>query len=316
MSKDQKPVTRLDIEHIRTVFPSEVRHFTTWLEQHIEALADRLGIELSNVQREQAVGDFNVDLLCEDGSGRRVIIENQLGQTDHDHLGKLLTYLVNLEAATAIWVTPEPRPEHSRVVDWLNEATPSDTSFYLVKAEAVRIGDSPYAPLFTVLAGPDPQSKKVGDQKKHWAERDLARYEFWGQLLEKSSRATRLFANASPRRSSWIAASAGKPGVGFVYVIWLEDAATELYIDWEQDRERSKAVFDALAGDRETIEREFGEPLSWERLDERRASRIRKRFGSGGLSKPEVWDRLQEQMVASMVKLEKALKPRLDKIKV
>ncbi|HRS00819.1 MAG TPA: DUF4268 domain-containing protein, partial [Candidatus Sumerlaeia bacterium] len=109
--------------------------------------------ELSVVQREKEVGEFNVDLLCEDNDGHYVIIENQLERTDHDHLGKLLTYLVNLEASMAIWITSAPRPEHQKVIDWLNESTGENISFYLVKVEATKIGDSPYAPLFTSGAG-------------------------------------------------------------------------------------------------------------------------------------------------------------------
>ncbi len=121
MTEGRELIGRLEIEPIRKVFRKEAQHFTTWLESHIETLSERVGIELSLVQREKTVGDFTVDLLCEDPDGRPVIIENQLERTDHDHLGKLLTYLVNLDASTAIWVTAEPRPAHQKVVDWLNE---------------------------------------------------------------------------------------------------------------------------------------------------------------------------------------------------
>src|ERR1700752_2056508 len=108
MSDNRIPVDRPKFESIRDLFRDEARHFTTWLEQNLEVLAERLGIELNLIQREKTVGDFNVDLLCEDGAGRAVIIENQLEKTDHDHLGKLLTYLVNLDASAAVWITSEP----------------------------------------------------------------------------------------------------------------------------------------------------------------------------------------------------------------
>src|SRR3974390_1584397 len=99
LSKTGAPIGRAEFLPLRDVFRDEARSFTTWLEQHLDVLAERLGIELSVVQREKAGGDFNVDLLCEDSEGRAVIVENQLERTDHDHLGKLLTYLVNLEAS-------------------------------------------------------------------------------------------------------------------------------------------------------------------------------------------------------------------------
>ena len=110
MSETKGPVGRVKFESIRDVFRDEARHFTTWLEQNLEALADRLGLQLSVVQREKAVGDFNVDLLCEDGDGRPVIIENQLEKTDHDHLGKLITYLTAIGAKTAISIVSDPSP--------------------------------------------------------------------------------------------------------------------------------------------------------------------------------------------------------------
>ncbi len=317
MTEKQGPVARVKFEPIRDVFRDEARHFTTWLEQNLEALADRLGITLSVVQREKAVGDFNVDLLCEDEDGRPVIIENQLERTNHEHLGKLLTYLVNLEAGSAIWVTPESRPEHQRVIDWLNENTPANLSFYLVKVEAARISDSPPAPLFTVLAGPSEQGKEVGEKKKEWADRHLKRLEFWKGLLERSKKRVPLFASISPSTANWIAAGAGKRGVTFNYDIFMEGAALDLYIDHDQDTgAKNKAIFDALLADKENIERDVGTPLLWQRLDAKRASRIRLSIDSGGLSYPESWPSLQDRMVDAMTRFEPALRSRLAKIEV
>ncbi len=317
MTEGRELIGRLEIEPIRKVFRKEAQHFTTWLESHIEVLSERVGIELSLVQREKTVGDFTVDLLCEDPDGRPVIIENQLERTDHDHLGKLLTYLVNLDASTAIWVTAEPRPAHQKVVDWLNESTPADISFYLVKVEATRIGDSPFAPLFTVMAGPDKQTKEIGVKKKEWAERHVNRLEFWKGLLEKSKDRTKLFSNISPGRYHWIGTGAGKSGVTFNYLISMEWAAIELYIDHDRDTgEKNKAIFDALYARRDVIEKEFGESLEWERLDDKRASRIRRRFTIGGLAKADTWPALQENMIDAMIRLEKVLRPRLAKIEL
>jgi hypothetical protein len=156
-------ISKLEIVPVRDAFRHEAHNFTLWLESNVDALAERIGMELTVLEREKSVGSFNVDLFCEDRNGTYVIIENQLERTDHDHLGKLLTYMVNLEAKTAIWVTPEVRSEHQRVIDWLNKSTSADFSFYLVRVEAVRIAGSPYAPLFTVLAAPDEQTPEIAD---------------------------------------------------------------------------------------------------------------------------------------------------------
>ncbi len=305
-------ITRMEIVPLRKAFHNEPQNFTTWLETHIEALCDRIGMQLSVVQRENAVGDFNVDLLCEDENSRPVIVENQLERTNHDHLGKLLTYMVNLDAAAAIWITSEPRAEHQKVIEWLNESTPADIAFFLVRVEAIRIGDSPYAPLFTVLVAPDTQTKEIGEKKKEWAERHVNRLEFWTQLLDKAKAKTRLFSGISPGRYGWLGVGAGRSGITFNFVIWKDDGGVELYIDHDRDTGAgNKDIFDKLHSQKAAIEKDFGQELEWERLDDKRASRIRKRIGFGGLAEPSSWSQLQDEMVATMLKLESALRPRM-----
>jgi len=318
MTQEKELVGRLEIESIRKAFPHEALHFTRWLEEHIDVLAERLGMDqLSVVQREKSVGAFNVDLLCEGRNGQAVIVENQLEQTNHDHLGKLLTYLVNLDAAAAVWVTSEPRPEHQKVMDWLNESTPATISFYLVKAEAVRIGDSPPAPLFTVVAGPSAQGKVTGHEKKEWAERHVKRVEFWTEFLQRSKERTPLFANIKPSTQHWISTGAGKSGISFNYCILMDSGTVELYIDHDHDTGlRNKAIFDKLHAQKEAVETDLGGPLEWQRLDDKRACRIMRRIEGGGLAQPETWPDLQDRMIEAMIRFHAALKPRLDKVKV
>jgi hypothetical protein len=317
MPDHKENIGRLEIVPIRKAFPHEAHHFTAWMEEHIEILADRLGIELSVVQREKEVGDFKVDLLCEDSEGHPVIVENQLEKTNHDHLGKLLTYLVNLEANTAIWVATDPRPEHMKVIDWLNESTGEDISFYLVKVEATRIGDSPYAPLFTVLAEPDVQSKETGKTKKELAARHYLRYEFWQSLLQRSKDKTRLFSNISPTKDHWLSTGAGRSGISFTYFALMDSAGIELYIDHDHDTgKKNKEIFGQLYKQKDAIEKEFGDELEWQRLDDKRACRIKKIFNQGGLLNKEIWPELQDEMIDAMIRFEKTIKPRLAKVEV
>ncbi|HKP54397.1 MAG TPA: DUF4268 domain-containing protein [Chloroflexia bacterium] len=311
-------VKSLEIRPLREAFPKEARHFTTWLGSNIKALSDRIGIELTVVQTEKQVGDFSADILCEDAKGKPVIIENQLEPTDHRHLGQLLTYLVNLDASTAIWVASDPRPEHEKVINWLNEATPADVSFYLVKVEAIRIGVSPYAPLFTVLARPDLVAKEIGEKKKEWAERHFKRFDFWKGLLDRSKGKTKLFSTISPSRDHWISTGAGRSGCSFNYSIYIDGAAVDLYIDSDHSPggPKNKAIFDKLFEQREAIEKELGEPLEWQRLNDKRACRIVKRFYEGGLTAYDTWPQLQDTMIDAMTRFDKALRPRLAKIEV
>lgn len=309
------PVGLPEFVPVRQLFSDEARDFTKWMEEHIDVLAERLGLELNVVQREKTVGDFNVDLMCEGADGAVVIVENQLEKTDHDHLGKLLTYLVNLDARVAVWVTAEPRPEHQRVIEWLNEHTGAEISFHLVKVEAVRIEESPAAPLFTVLVGPDRQAKKVGVEKKEWADRHVQRFEFWTGLLEKTREKTKLFANISPGRYNTIMTGAGRGGVSYQYEILMDWGGVSLYIDHDrQTGTGNKTIFDALHAEKEAIEREFGAALLWQRLDDSRACRIEYRSEQEGLASPETWPGLQDDMIDAMIRFERALRPRLSRL--
>jgi len=125
----------------------------------------------------------------------------------------------------------------------------------LVKVEAVSIGQSPPAPLFTVLAGPSEQTKQLGEKKKEWADRHIRRMEFWNGLLDKSKEKTKLFANISPGRYDWLGTGAGRSGVTFNYTIVMDFATVELYIDHDHGSgAKNKAIFDALAAQKEAID--------------------------------------------------------------
>jgi hypothetical protein len=133
-------IAKLERVFLREAFPSEVNGLSKWIQNNIDELNAATNLELSNASLEHPAGDFSVDLVAEDDSGNKVIIENQLGKSDHDHLGKVLTYLTAYEAQTAIWIVEKPRVEHVNAIAWLNQS--SSAQFYLVKVEAFKIGKS------------------------------------------------------------------------------------------------------------------------------------------------------------------------------
>jgi hypothetical protein len=278
----------------------------------LDVLSEAIGVQLSDPKRELLAGDFQCDLVAEDGNGDRVIIENQLEATNHDHLGKVLTYITNLDAKAAVWISTAPRPEHIRAIQWLNEITPDNIAFYVVRLTAYRIsGHTDAAPLFTVIVGPSAEAKSFGKEKKELAERHILRLKFWEQLLERAKqKGVLLHAQRAPTKHSWISAGAGvQAGVSFGYIAWMtEETAVELYID-TGDKTENKRIFDALFEKKQEIEGSFGSSLSWERLDDKRASRIRYVIKEGGLADESKWLIMQDAMVDAMDKLSKALKP-------
>jgi hypothetical protein len=309
-------VGKIERVSLREVWKNEAKGFTSWLFENIEVLGEELDIYLTAVEREKDIGSFSADIVAEDESGQKVLIENQLEKTDHDHLGKILTYISNLDAKVAIWISSKPRPEHERAIDWLNE-TGSGINFYLVKVEAYKIGNSEPAPKFTVIAGPSEKTEVVGEEKKKFAERHKKTLEFWKSLLEKSKQKTLLHSNISPNIYAWIGTGSGKRGIGYNYVITYKYGVIELYIDRGKDsEEENKKIFDELYSHKNEIEEIFGDKLDWERLDDRRASRIAKRFRYAGLDDKDKWDRLQNDMIDGMIRFEKATKKFINELKI
>jgi hypothetical protein len=309
-------IGKLERVPLRKVWEHEAHDFTQWLQENIDVLNTALDLNLVNVDREQAAGSFSIDLVAEDEGGGTVIIENQLEKSNHDHLGKLITYLSSMGAKAAIWIVSDPRPEHVAAVAWLNES--SSAAFYMVKVEAVRIGDSPAAPLFTLIVGPSEESKDVGHTKKEIAERYGIRKRWWSTLIERSAKVNKLHAHITPGEYSWIKASSGVRGLNLNYVITQDDCAAELYIDRGKDaEEENKSIFDQLSANNAKIDEAFGEALSWERLEGKRACRIRHTQSGGGYRTPEEqWPTLQDAIIQDMDRLEKALRPYLKQLKL
>lgn len=311
---DGKVIGRIRRVPLREVWKHEAYDFTAWLEENVDVLNDLLEVPLETAERESPAGDFRVDLVGEDRDGNTVVIENQLDKSDHQHLGELITYLAAMEAKVAVWIVSEPRPEHTRAISWLNEAT--DASFYLVKLEAVQIGDSPPAPLLTLIVGPSPESRVVGERKRDIAERHEICFRFWKTLLDRARGRTNLHAESSPSERLSLATETGKSGLLLKYQLGKHgEAWVDLYID-RGSKEENEAIFDQLFAHKQAVEEAFGEALEWERLERYRACRVRKRITLGGWRDEERWPEIQDAMIDAMVRLEAAFRPYIDSLQI
>ena len=151
-----------EIGDLRTVWPKEASDFTPWLAANIGRLSEVVGIDIDIEETESAVGDFNVDIFAVDAdTGKKIIIENQLEATDHDHLGKLITYASGKAADLVIWVVKKARDEHKAAIEWLNNHTTEDIGFILCEIKLYRIGDSAIAPSFVVIEKPNDWAKEM-----------------------------------------------------------------------------------------------------------------------------------------------------------
>lgn len=262
---------------LREIWPHEASDFTPWLAENIEELGKSLGMDLELIEQEASVGDFSLDILAKDlGSSKSVIIENQLTQTDHDHLGKLLTYAAGFDASIVIWVSESIREEHRQAMDWLNQRTDNETSFFGVVVEVIKIDNSKPAFNFKLIASPNEWQKN----KKRQAQRASTstkgeKYQNYFQSLIDTLRDTHRFTSAKAGQpQNWYSFSSGVSGLTYgANFSQGGKARAELYIDLG-DQEKNKYVFDQLLNQKEKIESDLGEAVSWERLDNKRASRL------------------------------------------
>jgi hypothetical protein len=125
----------------RGMWPDEVRDLTRWVIDNLAVLGGELGLSLVYVDREVALGGFRADIEARDGDGRRVIIENQFGPTDHRHFGQVVVYACEARADVVVWLAadelrariPAFREEHCRALARLNEVFAGKVAFFGVE---------------------------------------------------------------------------------------------------------------------------------------------------------------------------------------
>ena len=303
-------IDRLYRVPLREVWKNEAYDFTQWLETNSDILSEAIDLNLVNVEREKKTeSTFSVDLVAEDEeTGGTVVIENQLEKSDHDHLGKLITYLTAMQATDAIWIVAKPRPEHVAAVNWLNEST--SANFYLIKIEAVVIGDSQPAPLFTVIVGPSEEGKSVGLTKQAKNERQKLRLEWWTQLLQQPKAIHHK--HITPSKYSWLGGSSGVSGVGFNYIVLQSSSGIEVYIDRGKERgAENTAIFNFIYDHKQSIEEKSNLPLEWEVLEGKRACRIKYMIEGGYRGDSQEWSVVHEKLADSMHRFHEAISPLL-----
>ena len=266
---------------LRNVWPNEASGFTPWLAENISELGTALGLELELRQREADVGGYSLDILAHDlNRDRPVVIENQLEATDHDHLGKLLTYAAGVDANVVVWLTREFRDEHRQALDWLNQRTDEDTQFFGVVVELWKIDESRPAPHFNLVAAPNDWRKesvnRVAGRRAGNPSAKGERYRAFFQKLIDTLRTRHGFTAAKlGQAQSWYNFASGY-GRLFKYAACFtrqQQARVEVYID-SGDSSESRTLFDRLEEQKMSIEADIGHALDWQPLEERQACRI------------------------------------------
>lgn len=257
----------------KSIWKHEAHDFTPWLAENIIELGEAIGIELEVTEIEANVGSFSLDILAKDlGRNSNVIIENQLATTDHDHLGKLLTYASGYDADIIIWLSTEIREEHRQTLDWLNQRTDSNTDFFGIVVEVIKIGESRPALQFKVIASPNEWRKSKKPPSNNLLSEKYRNY--FQELIDDLREKYHFTSAKKGQPQSWYSFSSGNKN--FLYGHSFAQGSrvrTGIYID-SGDLGNNKAFFDKLFEEKKEIEAEFGQTLEWERLDNKRACRV------------------------------------------
>ena len=274
-----RPLGRLEKVEVRDQWANEQTDFTPWLaeQENLDILGDTLRLDLEAESVERQIGPFRADIVCKDvDTGSLVLIENQLEQTDHKHLGQLLTYAAGLQAVTIVWLASPFTDEHRAALDWLNGITQEEFRFFGLEIELWKIGDSPAAPKFNIVSRPNDWSRstaQAGRTDAELTEKRLKQKEYWAALQETlKAEGGPATGDRDPKPRNWMSYRLGRSGFHLAAVMnstknWLR---TELYISGADANER----FELLAQQKEGIERELGYPLEWEDLPTKRDCRI------------------------------------------
>ena len=264
-----------EIKDLRRVWPHEALDFTTWLaeEDNLMLLSDVVGLEITVDETESSVGDFNVDIYAtETGTDRKIIIENQLEDTNHDHLGKLITYASGKAADIVIWVVKRAREEHRAAIEWLNNHTDENIAFFLLEVKLFQIGDSDIAVKFEVIEKPNDWTKEIKRQTSS-SPTLQARYDYWVAFNEYAFNNVQ-FAKAFNRRKAstdhWMTLSVGSSACHINLLQVRKD--NNIIVEWYITDD--KELYQKVHSHKEDIEADMGMALDWRELPDKKASRI------------------------------------------
>lgn len=294
---------------IRNLWKHEQYDFSEWLSQseNIKLLDDVLGLTLTDITKEAYVGSYRCDIFAKDeSSGIKVIIENQLEASNHDHLGKIITYASGLDAEVIVWIVKQAKEEHRSAIEWLNNNTNSNINFFLIELHAYTIEDSIPAPFFEVIEKPNEfiKNSKINGEQDNLNKSQSERLEFWNRFNEILIDRGKPFNVRKATTDHWydVALGTSEAHVSINLVNKESVVCIDLYIN------DNKELFDSLYSKKDIIENDLGFKLIWDRLDNGKASRIKYNIKGLNYDNHSNYDELMNKVIDTAVKMRDTFK--------
>ena len=295
---------------IRKVWAHEQYDFSKWLtaEENIKELGDTLNLALTDVETEKFVGSYRCDIICKDElTGKSVLIENQLEQTNHDHLGKIITYASGLDASVVVWIVAEARQEHASAIEWLNKHTDDDLAFFLIEVHAYTIGDSDPAPMFRIIEQPNDfaRSVKAVARQGELSDAQIKRQEFWTMFNDVIDQRGKPFNKRKATTDHWYEVAVGSSQCHISIDLVNKEHKIRVGL-WITD---NKDLFDSMKEHRAEVEATTGFPLDWDRLDNKIAAVICATIPGLDFKKQDNYPELMNKAIDMVLAEKKAFAP-------
>lgn len=292
----------LQSQDVREYWEHEEREFTPWLADQIRTegvseLEDALGLDLEVSQTEKSVGRYNVDILAEVvDDNRKVVIENQLGSSDHDHLGKSLAYASGVDADIVAWVAPRFHDEHRDAFQWLNQNSREGVNLFVIRLEVWTIGDSEPAVRMNPIVEPSEWREKAQRSEEEITETKKLQEEFWTQFRDRIQDVRTPLSPRKPKPQHWYSNPIGKSGIHLSFILNSRDDEIRAEVIIKDNVE----AYRQLAEDREEIEARLDRELTWMEPEETHAGKERSRIvfsRPADITETDRWDEYQEWLM-------------------
>ena len=278
---------KLEKIELREVWRHEALDFTRWLakKENIAILSKEIGIDIEVIETEMSVGRYNVDIYARDiESNKRIVIENQLENTNHDHLGKMLVYAAGLDADIAIWVVKDVNEEHRQAIEWLNDNSFEKINIFLVKVELWQIDNSPIAPKFQVICEPNNWAKVLKQQSKdNITDLELKQMEYWQGFVDYAKSKDKTYISQRPSIYNWYVIRIGSSDYKIKLVHSVNSDMIRCQLEIFNDE-----IYKKLEQYRTEIDNKIN-GLEWEYLEDRKVNRISCNNSSKDNASSYVW---------------------------
>ncbi|MDZ5810363.1 DUF4268 domain-containing protein [Halorubrum sp. AD140] len=292
----------LQPQDVREYWEHEAHEFTPWLADQVRAedashLEDVLGLDLEVIETEKSVGKYSVDILAEVvEDGRRVVIENQLNPSDHDHLGKCIAYAAGIDADIIVWLSPQFNDEHKDAFNWLNKNSREGIDLFAIRLEVWKIGESPPAVRLNPVEDPSEWKAKAKRSESEISDTRKLQEEYWTQFRDLITERDTPLRARKPKPQHWYNNPIGRSGFNLQFTVNTVENNLYCQLIIKDDSE----AYQALEEQRDEIEVEMADEIIWSPPEEAQRDSNRAKITlrrPGTLSRQEEWDEYHEWMI-------------------